>query len=156
MNNLYKTFILISFISVICLGTYSVKLKHQINKNQAEIRKLSLKINLERTMTMENKTRLEKHDQRITKLNDDYINRRKFEIHANYIKYKKTITRLIDKKLPELVNEKPRDQGRWILSKIEFLNPVLAYVEYEDGHTLYASFIQITKNKKGYNLKAIY
>ena len=149
MKKRNKILLLAALMVVLVLSAYSLKLKQQIDNNKAKINELS-------ATAMDNKIRLENYNQILLKLNSDYISRKKFDIHPNYIKYKQTITALIDKQISEIVNEKPLHEGIWILSKIEFLNPEFVYVEYEDGHGLSATFIQILKAEKGYSFKAIY
>ena len=156
MKNTNKILLLAALMVVLALSAYSLKLKQQIDNNKAQINKLSSMINADKSTAMDNKIRLEKHNQTLQKLNSDYVSRKKFDIHPNYIKYKKTITSLIDKQISEIVNEKPLHKGIWILSKIEFLNPEFIYVEYEDGHGLSATFIQIIKTERGYQFEAIY
>ena len=156
MKNTNKILLLAALMVVLSLSAYSLKLKQQVDNNKTKINELSSMIIEGKSTSMDNKIRLEKHNQTLQKLNSDYISRKKFDIHPNYIKYKKTITSLIDKQIYEIVNEKPLHEGIWILSKIEFLNPEFVYVEYEDGHGLSATFIQILKTEKGYSFKAIY
>ena len=156
MKNINKAFLFIALIVVLALSVYSFQIKKQSDLNKAKINELSDIVNAGRAMSTANQIKYEKHELLIEKLHKDYISRKKFDIHPNYIKYKKKITSLIDKQIASIVNETPLQQGTWILSKIEFINPEFIYVEYEDGHGLSATFIQITKAKKGYAFKALY
>lgn len=156
MKNINKVFLFIALLVVLALSVYSFQIKKQSDLNKAKIDELSTMVIAGKAMSMDNKIKYEKHDLLIEKLHKDYISRKKFDIHPNYIKYKKQITLLIDKQIASIVNETPLQQGTWILSKVEFINPEFVYVEYEDGHGLSATFIQITKAKKGYTFKAIY
>ncbi|MCK5312163.1 MAG: hypothetical protein KAJ62_08635 [Desulfobacteraceae bacterium] len=156
MKNTNKILLFTALIVVLFLSVYSFQLKQQVDNNKVKIDKLASMINSGRATSMQNSHKLEEHNQALQKLNDDYISRKKFDIHPNYIKYKKTITALIDKQIFQIVNEKPLHKGTWILTKIEFLNPEFVYVEYEDGHGLSATFIQIIKTKNSYQFEAIY
>ena len=156
MKNTNKILLSTALIVVLFLSVYSFQLKQQVDNNQTKIDGLLSMINASKSTAMDNKIRFEKHSQILKELNDDYISRKKFDIHPNYIKYKKTITALIDKQIFKIVNEKPLHEGTWILTKIKFLNPEFVYVEYEDGHGLSATFIQITKTENDYQFEAIY
>ena len=156
MNNTNKILLVIAIIIILSLSVYSFILKRQIDNNKTKIDELTYIINTDKSITLDNKIRLEKYNKLLQEHNKDYVSRKKFDLHVNYIKYKKTITALIDKQIAQIVTEEPLHQGKWILTKIEFLNPAFAYVEYEDGHGLSATFIQIQKTKKGYNFTAIY
>jgi hypothetical protein len=156
MDKTIKILLFTTLIIVLSLSVFSYKLKQQVDRNQIKINELSSMVNTGKAISMDNKIKLEKHNQDLQSLNSDYVSRKKFDLHPNYIKYKKIITALIDKQIHSIVNEKPLNEGTWILTKIEFLNPEFVYVEYEDGHGLSATFIQITKAKKGYRFTAIY
>ncbi len=156
MKNIYKTLLFIALIAVISLLAYFFRLTQPITNTKTNIDELQSILNKAKSVAMDNKIIFEKQAKMIERLKTDYISRTKFEIQPNYVNYKKTITDLIDKKISTIVNEKPLQQGTWILSKAEFLSPVLVYAVYEDGHGMSATFIQITKTKNGYSFKALY
>ena len=156
MNGTNKTLLVTAIIVILSLSIYSFILKQQINNNKTKIDELTYIINTDKSITLDNKIKLEKYNKLLQEHHKDYVSRKKFDLHVNYIKYKKTITALIDEQIAQIVTEKPLQQGKWILTKIEFLNPAFAYVEYEDGHGLSATFIQIQKTETGYDFTAIY
>ena len=156
MKNIYKILLFIGLTALVSLSAYSFKLNQQINDNKAKIDELMAIVNKSKSIAMENKISFDIQTQMLERLNKDYVSRTKFGIQPNYVKYKETITGLLGKQISTIVTEKPLQQGTWILSKAEFLSPVLVYAVYEDGHGMHATFIQITKANNGYVFNALY
>jgi hypothetical protein len=66
-----------------------------------------------------------------------------------YDEYKRKVGAQIEKNISSMVERQPDRLGGWFVTKIEFIEPHLVYVEYEDGHYLYeAKFKIIIQNEE--------
>jgi hypothetical protein len=72
-----------------------------------------------------------------------------------YNEYKNTIRSLIEKRINSIAPENPLHEGKWFLSKMIFISPTFAIVDYEDGHDLFSIFVQIDKSKSSYSFEVI-
>ena len=62
-----------------------------------------------------------------------------------YEDYKKRISELIKADIAKIISEKPSLGGKWFVTKIQFIEPSLVSVEYEDGHEASVSHIRIIR-----------
>ena len=105
----------------------------------------------------------------VFRLNDDLKDRRltsdllQEEIHhlkqrpANefFETYQRDVRGQIEKNINSILARQPDQGGMWFVTKIEFINPQLVYLEYEDGHNVYAAKLKITTTTQDYGFTII-
>jgi len=155
MNKLNRIFTVSCFLFVIALAGYAYFLSNQIKLQELRIAELEAKYNESKTEIDRNNDRVTNQTQLLKKLDLNYSSRNRIDEEPIYNDYKSKIRSLIDKKINEIVPEQPLHGGKWFVSKISFISPSFALVEYEDGHDLFTLLIQIDKTKKGYLLREI-
>ncbi len=150
MKIIGKTLIISAFIAAAVLSVYTFKLKQDIAGNERMINELKSKLSDNKIIAGKYVDQADKCNHLLTKLKNEYISQRQFDEGPEFLEYKRTIVSLIDERISEIVGDNPAHGGSWVVSKVEFLNPVFIYVEYEDGHNTDSTFIQIVKSENGY------
>ena len=155
MKTIDRAVLFFVLIAVIALTAYSFILARHFKDNETIINELKSKLNKNELIVKSHTDKLNKYIQLVNRLDEDYISRKKFDEDPLYLDYKKNIASSIDEKISEIVTEKPLHGGKWAVSKIEFMSPSFAYVDYEDGHHSYSILMQIVKSEKGYSFKVM-
>lgn len=148
MNKKNRIVLVFALIAAIFLAVYCFVLTERMKENEISLTEL-------RSNLGNSTDKLSKISQVIRKLDKDYMARRELDDGPLYLDYKKKVAALLDENITQLIPEKPLHGGKWFVSKIDFISPSFVFVEYEDGHNLYAILIQVSKTDKGYSFKAV-
>jgi len=155
MYKLERIVLILCLLIIFSLTGYTYFLTQKIKIQEIRMAELESKYNESKTEIDGNSDEISSYVQLMKKLELDYSSRKKFKEEPLYINYKSRIQSLLDKEINDIVSSKPLHGGKWFVSKISFIGPTFALVEYEDGHDLFTLLIQIVKTNNGYSFKKI-
>lgn len=90
-----------------------------------------------------------------TLLREEINNLKQIPANQFYETYKKDVQGQIEKNINSIIEREPEQGGMWFVTRIEFVSPLLVYLEYEDGHNIYVAKLKITKAIQDYSFTVI-
>ena len=142
MDKTFNIILIISLIATICLGLYCYILQGDIFRNEIMVTELKEKAwQLDRSIA-----RYETIHQEIKFISENPL----------YIDYKKEAVLHLENNISKIVKSEPSFEGKWVATKIDFITPVIVYVEYENGHDKKESLVQIIMNQEKFAFNIIY
>ena len=149
-------FIIIALTAVsICFGIISIYFYTRIQHNRNQNSMLEEKVKeYEKQLELDNEN-LIKLGKQINDLKNEVEYYADIPKNPFYEDYKNRISELIKKDIAKIVSEEPLHGGKWFVTKIRFIDPLLVSVEHEDGHNSLVSRIRIIRTDENVRFEEV-
>lgn len=127
MKKIYLITVVCLIISTIVLALYVFRLKSNLKDSQSNFALLQKEIH----------------------------NLKQGQANEFYETYKRDVQDQIEENINSIIEREPEQGGMWFVTKMEFMDPLLVSIEYEDGHNIYVAKLKITKTFQDYGFTVI-
>jgi uncharacterized FlaG/YvyC family protein len=139
----------------ICFGIISIYFFTQTQRNRIQNSMLEKKVNeYEKQLKIDNE-KLTKLGKQVNDLRNELEYYTEIPENPFYEEYKKRIFELIERDIGKIVKEEPSFGGKWFVTKIRFIDPLLVSVDYEDGHNPSSSRIRIIRSDENVKFEEV-